>query len=234
MMSSRTCSARSMSSYPIAHKCSDCVIVVLLFSKLAASAPGALSRLLGLVQRNPTTRDSYTPFPFRFMQGQFLCQASRDVQFFRKALSEKGHRPRSSAEGTAPCQRRRAQGLPGGSRLASTVSDGLGAVSAPYPQPRGTRPRVGDRQRNIGLFRGIFYERRGHHGRATVLNLWSLPPGLAAKPSLAGGAAYYHPRRSTRWTPPTSTVRPQTRAMPSRERTRAVHARNRGGLRAPC
>src|SRR5262245_3936390 len=106
MISSRTCSARSMSSYPIAHKCSDCVIVVLLFSRLAASARGALCRLLG---------------PVEFMQGQFLCQASRDAQFFRKALSEKDHRPRSSAEGTAPCQRRRAQGLPDASRLAPTV-----------------------------------------------------------------------------------------------------------------
>ena len=54
-------------------------------------------------------------------KGQFLCQASRDAQFFRKALSEKGHRPRSSAEGMAPCQRRRAQGLPDASRLAPTV-----------------------------------------------------------------------------------------------------------------
>ena len=41
-------------------------------------------------------------FPLRFMQGQFLCQASRYAQFFRKPLSEKDHRPRSSAEGR-PC-----------------------------------------------------------------------------------------------------------------------------------
>ncbi len=54
-------------------------------------------------------------------KGQFLCQASRNAQVFRKALSEKGHRPRSSAEGMAPCQRRRAQGLPGASRLAPAV-----------------------------------------------------------------------------------------------------------------
>src|SRR5438093_4539090 len=39
MISSRTCSARPMSSYPIAHKCSDFVIVVPLFSRPAASAP---------------------------------------------------------------------------------------------------------------------------------------------------------------------------------------------------
>src|SRR5215813_15055048 len=106
MISSRTCSARSMSSYPIAHRCSDCVIVVLLFSRRAASARGALSHLLG---------------PVKLMQGQFLCQASRDAPFFRKALSEKGHRPRSSVEGTAPCQQSRAQGLPDVSRLAPAV-----------------------------------------------------------------------------------------------------------------
>src|SRR5215471_8884166 len=107
MISSRTCSARSMSSYPIAHKCSDCVIVVLLFSKLAASARGALSRLLG---------------PVKLMQGQFLCQASREVEFCRKALSKKDHQLRGSAEGTALCQRGRAQGLPGASRLAPTMA----------------------------------------------------------------------------------------------------------------
>ena len=54
-------------------------------------------------------------------KGQFLCQASRDAQVLRKALSEKGHRPRSSAEGMAPYQRGRAQGLPGASRLAPAV-----------------------------------------------------------------------------------------------------------------
>ena len=45
-----------------------------------------------------------------------------------------------------------------------------------------------NRQRNICLFRGIFYERRGHHVRATVQNLWSLPLGLAAQLSLAADA----------------------------------------------
>src|SRR5262249_6734356 len=35
--------------------------VVLLFSRRAASARGALARLLGPVQRNQTTRDAYTP-----------------------------------------------------------------------------------------------------------------------------------------------------------------------------
>ena len=32
-------------------------------------------------------------------KGQFLCQVSRDAQFFRNALSEKDHRPRGSVEG---------------------------------------------------------------------------------------------------------------------------------------
>ena len=59
--------------------------------------------------------------PLRFMQGQFLCQVSRDAQFFRKALIEKGQRPHGSAEGTAPCARPRAQGLPGASRLAPSA-----------------------------------------------------------------------------------------------------------------
>ena len=98
-----------MSSYPIAHKCSDFVIVVLLFHSPAASARGALSRLLRPVQLN-------------FMQAQFLCQASREVQFCHKALSKKDHRPRGSAEGTAPCQPGRAQGFSDASRLAPTMA----------------------------------------------------------------------------------------------------------------
>jgi len=33
------------------------------------------------------------------MQGQFLCQASREAPSLRKVLSEKDHRPRGSVEG---------------------------------------------------------------------------------------------------------------------------------------
>src|SRR5712691_7480925 len=60
MISSRTCSARSMSSYPIAHKCSDFVIVVLLCSRPAAADRGTLSRLLGPIQLHHPTRDAST------------------------------------------------------------------------------------------------------------------------------------------------------------------------------
>src|SRR5262245_32318874 len=38
-------------------------------------------------------------FPLRSMLGQFLCHASRKTLSLRKALSEKAHRSRGSAEG---------------------------------------------------------------------------------------------------------------------------------------
>src|SRR5215510_6011581 len=50
-------------------------------------------------------------------------------------------------------------------------------------------------------FRCIFHERRAYHGRATVLNLWPLPSGLAPELSLAGGPADCPPASGVCCTP---------------------------------